>query len=941
MKKHFLVKLLLVIAFVLVLSISASAYKINYDNKASAETDASGTITLRDTKVNNLNTTKYTIKDANGNDVEITQQFLGWYTDDGRVFAPGETVTFTEDTRLYQASGATVYTYADLNTLLGKGWWFIKLGADITATSNISTCSGPSGTMSILDLNGHSINTSSSQAFGASRSGIMIVGNGTITHTGTGAFFNTSYHTYNPGNIRVYVGRNVTVNSGGILFTSNDVSGTSGIPKISVWGNVTASGICKLNKSTNAEINIYSGANVTITGATPINYTNLTGTNVYAKIRLEGNLTLTNPEAVLFTDFLTSGMVEYYTVTSGSYTLSSADAAELLPLLAETHMLKETANENGFSTYTVVLSDCVHNWVRNSEESVEALFGQNGLDVFYCTECERRKEVETVFSPATVEIKVTIKENGTDVDYVMPAGQIFNFEITKNGADVVCSITDVIYRKNDIVKLEIPYGVNLINITAMQSLKELTFMDNFTVDFKKNCVSNCPELETIILGSRQNAAVFAAGTNENTEAGFFANCPKLTTLDVSKTSATFNNYSFASNKTIKHLILGEGNSYNFGEYAFAHSQLTEVIIPDNTPTTYKKKSFAETETIEYIYVGANSIADKKLYDQSSLFGGNSKLSKVVLMDIEYIGQWVLSTKKPGNKYQPLSDVVVYTHSENLTWHAESFNDRSGNYVAYIYTLNTAVTAPSNCNYVIFKGIGHAYTEGVISESTCATHGKGGYVTDCPCNYEYRENSFTSISNKINDYKDKSFDAYGTESYDLPLKTEHTVSDVILAYDYKNGFMENGFIVYKCLYCDEPSYTEAEPSCDAIFTFVGYSTPQNGTLSLAISYVIDAQALEAYEELMGTLEYGVTACLTENLGGKAPLDVADAPVIKAELTGNTASFDFVIRGFNEDYYDLEITMCAYAYNGEKYVYLQKTQTDAPASVTINGILAAKA
>lgn len=943
MKRKLLIALLLVVAFSFVFAISTSAYKINYDNKASAETDGSGSIVLRDTTVNNLNTTEYTIKDKDGNDIKIKQQFLGWYTDDGRVFAPGETATFTEDTRLYQASGAIVYNYDDLNQLLGKGWWFIKLGADITTTKKISTCNGPSGTMSILDMNGHSITTSSAQAFGASRSGLMLVGEGEITHTGTTSFFDTSYHTYNPNNIRLYIGRDITVTSSAVLYVSNDVSGTSGLPKIGIWGNATAVGICKLDKSTNAVIGVYNGATVVLTGETPINYTNKTGANLYANMRFEGNITLTNPNAIMFNDFLMSSSVEIAPITTGKFTVSSQDAKNLLLLTSESNMLKPTENADGTITYDIVASDCTHNWVLNEEKTIKAVLGQNGLDVFDCTLCQRTKEEIAVFTPENVEITVTVKEESGNKEYTMLAGEVFKFEMDRNGSQIVCSITDVIYRKNDIVKLEIPYGVNLVNLSALESLVEISFMDNSTITFKAGAISNCPLLEKVILGSSfENAPInFTNGTNENTEAGFFVNCPKLETLDVSKASANFNNYSFASNKTIKHLILGEGKTYNFGEFAFAHSQLTEVIIPDNTPITYKKKSFAETTTIEYVYIGANCIADKKISDQSSLFGGNSNLSKVVLMDIEYIGQWVLSTKKTGNKYEALCDIVVYAHSENLSLHNESFNDRTGNYIVYLYTATKTLSQlPTTCNYVIFNGIGHAYTEGVITESTCVTPGKGGYATDCPCNIDYRENAYTSISNKLDQYKNKSYEALGTEEYDLPLKTEHTKSDTVISIAFENGFTNLGTKVYKCLYCDEVSHKDSEATFPAIFTFNGYSIPMHAELAMAVGYSINQEALEDYEEITGkALEYGVVGALTERLEGKAPLAQTTAPVVKASLNGyDIKAFDFIIRGFNEDQCDLAVTMCAYVYDGEKYVYLQKTQSELPYSMTINQIVA---
>lgn len=951
-KKFLLITVLLVIIASFVIAFSASAsddgISVTYCNFSGSvwktgEVASNGSHTILTTKKSGNGTA--TLADG----TVVNKEFYGWFAKDGTFYTPGETVVFTKDTQLFEAYGVTVNTAEDLAAVVGKNkvTMFVKLGADITTSTRISA----DWATTVVDLNGHNLTvTHNDSAFYGYRGATIVIGKGKVTHAPTtprtddkGAFFQHDVHFYNyhENPQHCWIGKDVEAETPYNLVYVTVGTNEANVPNIEIAGTVRAKGIVRGAIFNNANCNIYSSAKVTLTGEKIFNFTNTTGTNVYMNLSLDGEIILTSPTAVMFDDFVLSSSFEVVPVTSGKYTISSADAERFKELLSYTHMLKETANENGTTTYSVVPSDCVHNWIVNEETNIEATLGTLGLDALICTECGAKIETVVAYAPSDIEISVSVNENGEIKEYTMLAGDVFEFSVTsKNGSSIVCEIIDVIYKKNDIVKLEIPYGVNLINIFSMQSLKELTFMDNSTVDFKKGCVSSCPSLEKIALGTSANTVVFTNGGNESTEAGIFVNCPKLETLDVSKVSANFNNYSFASNKTIKHLILGEGKTYNFGEYAFAHSQLTEVIIPDNTPITYKKKSFAETTTIEYVYIGANCIADKKISDQSSLFGGNSNLSKVVLMDIEYIGQWVLSTKKPGNKYEPLCDLVVYAHSENLSLHNESFNDRTGNYIVYLYTATKTLTQlPTTSNYVVFTGIGHAYVDGVITEPTCATPGKGGYSTDCPCNIDYRENTYKSVSNKLDQYKNKEYAALGKDGYDIPVKEEHTISNIIKEIDYKNGFLSSGFVVYKCLYCDEAAYVEETASCKAIFAYVGYSMPLDGSLALVVGYTVDQEALENYESVMGTLEYGVVGALTERLEGKAPLAQTTAPVVQAPLNGyDINAFDFIIRGFNEDQCDLAVTMCAYVYDGEKYVYLQKTQSELPYSITINQIIA---
>lgn len=901
-----------------------------------AKPNEDGSYTLRTDK----KSSNGTVTLANG--TKVDKVFFGWYTKDGVIYEPGATVTFTENTTLYEAYGVEVNNIDDFKAV--KTNKYVRLGADLVMDAELKSDWG----MSVYDLNGHTLTvTNNNHALYNYRGAFAFIGKGTILHqpaklnsrddqTG-GIIFQHHGHGDWDTLQRCFIGRDITFETPYNLFRITGNPNYPKCPDMHLAGTIKAKNFIYCGSLDGALMKFYDTLNLTLSGNQPFKFTNQGFTNQYADIYFGGTITITNPDAVLFDDFLMSTSFEIKPITSGKFTISSADAENLKSFVAETHMLKATENQDGTVTYSVVPTDCVHEWVVDEEATVKATLDKLGIDAQICTKCESKKQKIVAYVPTDVEISVTVIENGEEKTYTMLAGDVFSFDKSaKNGSKVVSKITDVIYRKNDIVKLEIPYGVELISIFSMTSLKELTFMDNSYVDFKKESVKDCALLEKIALG--KSTVVFVAGANENTEAGIFANCPSLTTLDVSESNARFNNFAFASNKTIKYLNMGEGNTYYFGQYAFAHSSLKEVIIPDNAPTTLNKKSFAETESIEYIYVGANSISNKQLADQSSIFGGNSYLSKAVLMDIEYIGEWVLSTKKPGNKYQPLCDLVVYSHSENLSIHNASFNDRSGNYTVYLYTANANLAqAPGNCNYVVFKGIGHAYTESVIYESTCVTSGKGGYVTDCPCKIDYRENGYTTVSNKIDAYKNKTFEACGSEEYDLPLKTEHTLSDVVKSIEFENGFLNLGTHVYKCLYCNEAAGAEEEASFPALFSFNGYSVPENGELAISVGYTIFQDALRQYESIMGALEYGVVGAVYEKLNGLAPLAQNEAPVVKAQVTGDYASFDFVISGFKAEQMDLGLVMCAYVYDGTKYVYLQETQTENPTAVSINSII----
>ena len=857
----------------------------------------------------------------------------------------------------------------------------------------------------VIVLNGHNLTFNGNiHGLGAQRTAKHIIGEGKLTLTNPDGkvnnyyVFNCKSHSYNGNRNKVTVGADVTIDAPNyMLIHDEDGAWTAGYPWVRVYGKINVHSLGRVNNGNRSpRFDFFEGCEVTINGPQLFyDFVNKLLNAQKLQLTINGG-TFNLPENAVNASFWTNDIYDenVHSAQINALTEANRDAIIInggtfnvkIPDIALGVEGKALKLDEATGVYNIVDAVCTgdnHNYViaeayngiardctkmgiyyyrcecgayyTKTENALghdhsiitiekEATINENGIKKVTCARegCGDNYTFEYALSPLEISITLTVISDGVEKEVTYLAKDIFNLTVNESAAGFTCVVNDVIYSKNDIVKLVIPSGVTALGanaISSMESLKEIVFMDRTSIVFQKNTIKDCPLLEKITFGS--STLEFVAGSNENTEAGVFANCPSLTTLDLTKASATFNKYAFASNKTIKHLILGEGNTYIFREDSFRHSSLTEVIIPDNAPTTLDKKCFAETLSIEYIYIGANSIANKKIGDDNthtSVFGGNSYLSKVVLMDIEYISKWVFSTKAPGALYGPLCDLVVYSHSENLTFNSAAFNDRKGDYTVYLYTAKADHTqVMDSCNYVIIKGLGHEYAVGTITPSTCVTPGVGGYTTDCPCGIDYRTNTYTSMSNCKDNYKDKTFDAYGTETFALELSKEHTLSDITKSVAYANGFMNLGTRTFKCLYCNEASGVEETPSFPALFSFNGYSTPEDGDLAITVGYTIFQDAVKEYEAIMGNLEFGVVGAIYEKLGGLAPLAQSAAPVIKAQITEEYSSFDFVISGFTVEQMDLALVMCAYVYDGTKYVYLQEVQTENPTSVSINTIL----
>ncbi len=995
MKKKILLTAILAIVAVCLFAVgvSAATYTVNYDGKATAQTDENGVITLKDTTIYNLNTKEYTIKDADGNDTVVTQQFLGWYTDDGSTFAPGETVTLVGDIYLRQASGAIVYDYSGLNEILGRDGWYVKLGADITTSSQVSTERTGNGNLCVLDLNGYDFTSSSNYAFGAARSGVKFLGEGKITHTGNGGLFSTSRHGSYDGDQRIYIGKDVTVETNGSLFySSGDLHLTNNIPEIKIWGKTTSNIIANTAQCQNGLIEIFDGADVTLKGNTLVQNRSTvnefqTYINIYdAKLTVPENFAWLDSQvkyAVSMTGgscnvipapgFLTNGYeavlneeTGYYDVVYTACTVSPNGEHKYVEAEGYTDVncldgrLQYFRCECG-AFYIENVAQMGHNYsIYNTE--IQATPEQLGVVRVTCARCGDNYTYEFAFSPTNVEIIVTVQTGNGLVTSTFLASNIYDLTIVDEPGKYTCTINalkdfvidGVTYTKNDIVIATIPSGVTNIDVgvfDGMQNLKEVVLMDRANVSFIKNNFKDCPLLEKLTVGACD--VVFATGTNENTSASIFTNCPSLAVIDITKANATFNKYSFASDQTIKHLLMGEGNTYVFREDAFRHSVLEEVIIPDNSNVTLDKKCFAETFTIKYIYVGSYSIASGCIGSSAntSIFGGNSYLSKLVLMEgIDTLEQWVISTKDPGAKYGPLCDLTVYVHSDNFRINNDktnsAFNGRKGDYKVILYVADpdfTIATTTSSFNFVLYSGIGHAFEQNVITPSNCTVPGTFGWAAKgCDCGIDYRGIAYKSISNKESSLNGVTYEPYSTDVTYLELDPSvHTIGDVLADIVYEN-YYKNGYKHYYCALCNEATLPENEPTAKPLFIPVGYSTFESDTV-YAINYSIKVNqaGMDEFLELKENVSYGLLAGVYHNGN---PLDEkgdATSGVLKVNVSfADYNKIEVKILGMQQANLDTPLLLCAYITEGseeKKIRYIGASGTSEQAtSVSYNEV-----
>lgn len=951
MKKRILLTIILALFLVSCFALIVSAedvITVTYNSysgsvRKTATPNSDGSFTLLETKLSG----NATITLADG--TSVSKEFYGWFDEEGNKYTPGQTVTFTKSTRLYEAFGVKVNNADDLYTVLNKSQdsTYVKLGANIEIGKTIKS---EWDTM-VIDLNGYNITSKiDDNAIYVKRGAFIMLGEGTFTHSPATTnkddrgFLRFDAHGFgDEGNPQLFwIGKDVKITTPYHLLYCTNIKAGYNMPDMVIAGDVTAKSVARINPIIeNARCYIASTAKVNVSTSF-LDFRNQTATNAYMNVTLGGNITFTNSSALILNDFMMTNRFNILEITNGSFTVSEANAERISMFLPETLMLKPTANDNGTTTYNVVEADCIHSWVKDMEQSVAATPTTSGIDIHTCSKCGTSKQTITVYSPSNTEISVTVKtENGLKT-YTVLAGDVLDFMYNGIGASAICYVGGLKdtadFTADQIVAFDIPAGVGEFFGFTNSTVETVNILDGANI--RVYSLATMTGIKNINVG----AATVTFETLVNSTIETISN-------KTSGANITVANYCFNNSKSIKHFQMIAGSTYKFGTDAFRTSTLEEVIIPDNSTVTLGQKSFAETQTIKYVYVGANAIASKKLGDDdkiTSVFGGNGYLEKVVLMDITYIGKWTLSTKKHDTSkdaekpFRPFTDLVVYAHSEDFSFHNEAFNDRAGAYTVYIYTADADMaSATSTSNYVIYKGIGHKYTENIITESTCVTQGTVGYITDCPCGIDYRDNAFSSVANKQTALNGVSYAPYGKEISMLPLSTEHTLSNELADIVYENYF-ENGTIYYYCLNCNKELVPEAVPSAEPMFSAAGYSYFEQNTLG-GISYTIriNQNAIDFYKNSTNKeIAYGLVVGLF--VDGKPIIDAntTQEGAVKADVANNRFTIlQMKLSGIDANNENKALNMCAYAIQDEKVRYISDTETlDVAESITLTAIKA---
>ncbi|MBQ3589676.1 MAG: hypothetical protein II980_04405, partial [Clostridia bacterium] len=262
-------------------------------------------------------------------------------------------------------------------------------------------------------------------------------------------------------------------------------------------------------------------------------------------------------------------------------------------------------------------SKCAHNvyfsWGEKAPHAyeqtgkVEPTATAHGSTSFVCSTCGDAKTYATTQNPATLETKVTIKnDDGTFEEITVLASDVFEFStIGGNGAYIykvsgIKAFDD--YSIRNIYGVVIPRGILYVNITTQNlekynnadyGLEVLETSENATITIHNFANLSC--LKTFKV-SKGTTIVIESKASYYSPSGENRSNSKLETVDFSAGNMDVTVMSSAfHDRPVSNLLLGANSTYNFQTDSFRNIKATELEIPSPITLICGTRAFIDAD----------------------------------------------------------------------------------------------------------------------------------------------------------------------------------------------------------------------------------------------------------------------------------------------------------------------------------------------------------
>ena len=403
------------------------------------------------------------------------------------------------------------------------------------------------------------------------------------------------------------------------------------------------------------------------------------------------------------------------------------------------------------------------------------------------------------------------------------------------------------------------------------SVKKITFNPNCIVEIRKGNFSSCTSLTEItfpkfkkLAGSSFAYCENMVATNElvlvegMTEIGghAFQSCKLLTgnvvfpsTLEkiqeYSFEKAGFSSYDFSKCSNLT--VAGGG----YGGPFTNNDSITTLDLSGCTNLTYLKANFAAScDNLSSVILPPNL----KTIESKALAHCYKLQSIVFPATMESVADEAFHSARSG---QTVKTFTVYIQSNVVMGASYPFRDSSAK-IEYVI-IGDNVTAESFIAANTFTGVTGATVIDYKDPQSPYTYTPGGTITS----HTIVENYCKSLALTGEHASDDNPCVIVCTNCGLSKAKENPSHNIATSILYASFDSEGSKIVY-CTNegCTHKTTTEAP----ALFTCLGYSTPESGNGGISIGYRINGEAILAYEEITKeTVSYGLFATTKQGLG----------------------------------------------------------------------------
>lgn len=550
---------------------------------------------------------------------------LIWYTQNGRTYKGGETVSFDEDTMLFRCVAKECYTMTDINYAIKNDSRAAIMMTDITTAESMGAADW-NAEQGMLILNGFTlnINKNSSSLIGGQRTHKIVIGEGTINANnpdnkpGNYSFFNAQSHGHAGSNNRTVVGVDVTINAPNYwLVGDGDGSCNNHYPWVRIYGTINCYGLFNVGNLNNRApfMEIYEGANVTITGpnlfkdqVTRVNNSKYSFNCQSFDLRIYGG-TFHLPSDATNESFWTNDNLDTYNVGNVTYFNYGGDSVhtkDIIRIFGGSFVLPDNAVP-AISEY--LASD----WIGAIPSGGNGLYANSNSSTYHATYITR-PGYKLVFDKYTIAEGAYGKLTITDyVDGTLTG--TYYYQMTLGTLTFTDPYDSSIKSFNHLTSLK-AFELNAETGEYTETTKfALSFGEGSTVLFKSNVTSVDYKLQNLEANNTIFQVVVPATCEHNfTGEPIEANCEHGAYADYNCAECGHNVYFSWGEKTEHDYTLGEhvqATASSLGSKAFACSMCgdSRVISYSLDPTGYEVNVTIRNDdgTFENITVFASDV----------------------------------------------------------------------------------------------------------------------------------------------------------------------------------------------------------------------------------------------------------------------------------------------------------------------------------------------